>query len=47
MIKIISTGDMNSCTCGTITDRKMLINHVVYSDAYLTGWEDEDCFIKR
>lgn len=25
----------------------MLINHVEYSDAYLTGWEDEDCFIKK
>ncbi|KYG89999.1 hypothetical protein A0U40_09755 [[Bacillus] sp. KCTC 13219] len=25
----------------------MLVNHVVYSDAYLTGWEVEDCFIKK
>lgn len=25
----------------------MLVNNVIYSDAYLTGWEEEDCFIKR
>lgn len=25
----------------------MLVNHVIYSDAFLTGWEEKDCFIKR
>lgn len=27
--------------------QSMLINDVVYSDGFLTGWDEEDCGIKR